>query len=294
MSNKRYYWLKLKEDFFEEDTISWIEDQPNGKEYSLFYLKLCLKSLKTDGILIRNVGEMLIPYDTKTLSKITNTDIDTVMVAMELFKRIGLIQIFDNGEIFLTQLKNMVGSETDKAELMRKKRAKDKLIESKHNENGNIVTKALPNCYTEKEKEKEKELDLELDIEDKKADCKKEESEKNAPTSQEIVDAYNETCVSLPRVAKITDKRKRALKKISSKFSMEDIRTVFKKAQESSFLNGSTDKWSGATFDWLVKEDNIVKVIEGNYDDKNAKRKNRPNRSYNLDEFQNYSIFDDE
>lgn len=128
----------------------------------------------------------------------------------------------------------------------------------------------------------------------KKANHKKEETEKNAPTSQEIVDAYNETCVSLPRVAKITDKRKRALKKISSKFSMEDIRTVFKKAQESSFLNGSTDKWSGATFDWLVKEDNVVKVLEGNYDDKNAKRKKRPNQSYNLDEFQNYSIFDDE
>lgn len=144
------------------------------------------------------------------------------------------------------------------------------------------------NTYYEEKIEKEK---PEVS---KKANHKKEETEKNAPTSQEIVDAYNETCVSLPRVAKITDKRKRALKKISSKFSMEDIRTVFKKAQESSFLNGSTDKWSGATFDWLVKEDNVVKVLEGKYDDKNVKRKNRPHQSYNLDEFQNYSIFDDE
>ena len=75
---------------------------------------------------------------------------------------------------------------------------------------------------------------------------------------------------------------------------MEDIRTVFKKAQESSFLNGSTDKWSGATFDWLIKEENIVKVLEGNYDNKNAKIKKRPHQSYNLDEFQNYSIFNDE
>ena len=55
MSNKKYFWLKLKEDFFEEDTISWIEEQQNGKEYSLFYLKLCLKSLKTNGILFGNV-----------------------------------------------------------------------------------------------------------------------------------------------------------------------------------------------------------------------------------------------
>lgn len=126
MSNKKYYWLKLKEDFFEEDTISWIEEQENGKEYCLFYLKLCLKSLKTNGTLIRNVGTMLVPYDVKQLGKITNTDIDTVRIAMELFKNIGLVEILDNGEIYLRQLQNMVGSETSKAQLMRNKRAKDK------------------------------------------------------------------------------------------------------------------------------------------------------------------------
>ena len=53
--NKRYYWLKLKEDFFEEDAVEWLEDQENGKEYCLFYLKLCLKFIRTDGVLIRNV-----------------------------------------------------------------------------------------------------------------------------------------------------------------------------------------------------------------------------------------------
>ena len=107
-TTKKYYWLKLKEDFFDDDTIEWIEEQPNGEKYSLFYLKLCLKSLKTNGILVRNVGEMLIPYDIKKLAEITRTDVDTVRVAMELFKNIGLIQILDNGEIYLTQLKNML------------------------------------------------------------------------------------------------------------------------------------------------------------------------------------------
>lgn len=97
MGDKKYYWLKLKEDFFEEDTLAWLEEQTNGKEYCLFYLKLCLKSLKTNGILIRNVGQILIPYDVKKLGEITKTDIDTVTVAMELFKKIGLIQILDNG-----------------------------------------------------------------------------------------------------------------------------------------------------------------------------------------------------
>lgn len=168
MTSKKYYWLKLKEDFFEDDTINWIEDQEGGEKYSLFYLKLCLKSLKTNGILIRNVGEMLIPYDVKKLSEITRTDIDTVRVAMELFKNIGLIQILENGEIYLAQLKSMVGSETSKAQLMRNKRARDKqLLEAVTNKDGNNVTPALPNCYTEIEKEKEIEKEIEKELTDK-------------------------------------------------------------------------------------------------------------------------------
>ncbi len=43
----KFYWLQLKEDFFEEDAIAWLEEHENGERYSLFYLKLCLKSLKT-------------------------------------------------------------------------------------------------------------------------------------------------------------------------------------------------------------------------------------------------------
>lgn len=168
-STKKYYWLKLKEDFFEDDTIEWIEEQPNGEKYSLFYLKLCLKSLKTDGILIRNVGEMLIPYDVKKLAEITKTDVDTVRVAMEIFKNIGLIQILENGEIYMAQLKNMVGSETSKAQLMRNKRARDKqkALEEPKKDSGNNVTKALPNCYTEKEKEKEKDIEKEKELTDR-------------------------------------------------------------------------------------------------------------------------------
>ena len=167
MANKKYYWLKLKEDFFEEDAIAWIEEQENGKDYCLFYLKLCLKSLKTNGLLIRNVGSMIVPYDAKTLAKITNTELDTVKVAMDIFTKIGLVQILENGEIFISQLQNMVGSETSKAQLMRNKRAKDKKII----EGGNNVTPLLPNsysseenCYTEIEIDIEKELEKDIDI----------------------------------------------------------------------------------------------------------------------------------
>lgn len=155
MSDKKYYWIKLKEDFFEEDVISWIEEQEKGVYYSNFYLKLCLKAMNSEGRLIRKVGEMLIPYDVKTLSKITGVDQDTVIVAMELLKRTGLIEILENGEIYLTQLKNMIGSESKWAEKKRLQRAKG---QSEDN-----VPLLSGQCPTEKEKEKEKDKDKDKD-----------------------------------------------------------------------------------------------------------------------------------
>ena len=156
---KRYYWLKLKENFFEEDTIEWLEEQPNGKEYCLFYLKLCLKSLKTEGMLVRNVGNMMIPYDPESLAKLTNSSADTVKVAMDLFHKIGLIQIMDGGEIYLSQLNELVGSETEYAIQKRLQRVKE-----------DNVQKLSGKCRLEKELEKEKELELEkeLDIDKEK------------------------------------------------------------------------------------------------------------------------------
>lgn len=109
----KFYWLQLKEDFFEDDAIEWLEEQkPNGRDYAYFYLKLCLKSLKSNGVLIRKVGKILIPYDNQKLAELTKMDFDTVTVAMELLKKIGLIQILDNGEIYINQLENLIGSKS--------------------------------------------------------------------------------------------------------------------------------------------------------------------------------------
>lgn len=106
----KFYWLQLKEDFFDDDAIEWLEEQENGHKYSLFYLKLCLKSLKSNGVLIRKVGNMLVPYDNKKLADLTKTPIDTVIVAMELLKGIGLVKVLEGGELYITQLENMIGS----------------------------------------------------------------------------------------------------------------------------------------------------------------------------------------
>jgi predicted phage replisome organizer len=156
---KRYYWLKLPENFFDatdDETISFIEEQEGGSAYVLFYLKLLCKALRTDGTLIRLIGNRYVPYDEKSLSKLTNTPVDTVRCAVAILKEVGLLKQLDSGELYLTQINEFVGSETNKAVAMRKTRAKNRL-------EGNNVTPALPDCYPDvtqsKRKSKEKELE---------------------------------------------------------------------------------------------------------------------------------------
>ena len=159
---KKYFWLKLKEDFFDDDAINWLEEQPKGKEYALFYLKLCLKSLKTDGILIRTVGTMLVPYDMKKLSEITKTEFDTVVVAMELLKNIGLVEILENGEIFLPGLHQMVGSETKWARYKRKDNILENFQEASNDnklENFQEASNEVPKNLQTENKDRDKEID---------------------------------------------------------------------------------------------------------------------------------------
>lgn len=176
--NKRYYWLKLDENFFEDDTIAWLEEQENGKDYVIFYLKLALKSLKDDGRLIRYVGETLIPYDVRALAKLTNTSPDTVAVSMKTFLEIGLVSQLESGEIYLNQIEEMVGSETDVAKRVRKHRAKKALGggEKKELLQGN-TSETKSNTEIEKERELEKESDIDIDKEKNKHANKLADSE---------------------------------------------------------------------------------------------------------------------
>lgn len=184
----RFYWLQLKEDFFEEDAIDWLEEQPNGTKYSLFYLKLCLKSLKTNGVLIRKVGQMLVPYDHVKLGELTKTDPDTVMVAMQLLTNIGLVKVLENGELYLTQVEGMIGSQSLGAFKKQQQRVAGKsalLLDS-----GQGVDKCPPDI------EKDKEIDLETDLEqeeEKKENKEPKKGKKGASASSSYDELINNT-----------------------------------------------------------------------------------------------------
>ena len=185
MQNKRYYWLKLKNDFFEGDEINWLEEQENGAVYILFYLKLCLWSLRSDGVLMRRVGKMEIPYDTKKLAEITGTPLPAAETAMALLTSAGLVEVQENGALFMPQMEDMTGSETERAAIRRKYRTpktekenhsedSDREIEvqsSNHNvitmlpePNHNVIT-SLPETDHIVDTEIEKELESELESE---------------------------------------------------------------------------------------------------------------------------------
>lgn len=104
---QNYYYLKLKENFFEEDEIKILESMENGYLYSNILLKLYLKALKNNGKLVFNE---YIPYDAKMLATITGHNIAVVEKAITIFKQMHLIEILDNGAIYMLNIQNMLGS----------------------------------------------------------------------------------------------------------------------------------------------------------------------------------------
>lgn len=126
-NEKRYFWLKLSKDFFQGHKIRILENMPKGKEYCLFYLKILLESVAHEGSLRLNET---IAYDEATLAGVTNTDVDTVRVALNVFQQLQLIEIWGDKTIFIVDSPKMIGSETDAAERMR--RIRDERTKSEH------------------------------------------------------------------------------------------------------------------------------------------------------------------
>lgn len=156
---KKFYWLKLKRDFFKRHDIRIIEEMPNGKDYILFYLKMLLESIDHEGEL--RFSET-IPYNEQMLSVITNTNIDIVKSAMKIFIDLHMVEILDDSTIYMAEVLKLTGSETAGATRVRKHRAKQKALQ---------CNTAETKCNTELEIEKEKELDKEADVEVNGADA---------------------------------------------------------------------------------------------------------------------------
>ena len=175
METKKFYWLKLKRDFFKRHDIRIVEDMPNGKDYILFYLKLLVESVDHDGALRFSDT---IPYNEQMLATITNTNLDIVRASMKIFESLEMIEVIDDGTIYMNQVMSMIGSAVDNDNANRQRRFREKknasyvvnadAIPVSVTKSNADVTDDVTKDNESKSIEKELELEKELDVKESK------------------------------------------------------------------------------------------------------------------------------
>lgn len=242
---KRYYWLKLKEDVFSSKRIKKLRKLAGGDTYFIIYLKLQLASLKTEGILTWTgleddmASELALEIDEEP---------ENVEVVLRYLLSCGLAECPDAQTLFLPWVVANTGSETGAAERMRRSR-ENKLLER------NNVTPMSQERYTEIEKEKEIEKESESD-------------------TGRVMSAWNS--LGLSKVTKILpdSERGKLLKKRIKDYGLDEVLKAIDMVRESDFLMGGGDRGWTVTFDWFIKPNNFAKVHDGNY----STPKQKPNK----------------
>lgn len=120
--NKRWYFIKMPEDFLESDPIEWLLTQNEGGTYFSLYILLCKTALNTEGRLVRVLGKKEVPYTAEDLSHKVRMNSSTVKVGVDTLLKAGLLSFIDRQVLYITHFELLVGSETDSARRMRKQR----------------------------------------------------------------------------------------------------------------------------------------------------------------------------
>ena len=178
--NKKYYYLRLKDNFFDSDELKILESMKDGYLYSNILLKLYLRSLKNDGKLVVNDR---IPYNAEMLASVTGHQIGTVKQALSIFKDLGLIDVLENGAIYMLDIQNFIGRGSSEAD--RKREYRQRIESDRINVLTNvrqISDKTPPEI--EIEIELEKAIEIEKDSSAKSTTTKRKRFEK--PTLSQI------------------------------------------------------------------------------------------------------------
>lgn len=182
--NKKYYYLRLKDNFFDSDELKILESMKDGYLYSNILLKLYLRSLKNDGKLVVNER---IPYNAEMLASVTGHQVGTIKQALSMFKELGLIEVLENGAIYMLDIQNFIGKGSTEADRQRlydrrisEERKQNKLTQSRNLEE--ICKKSTPEI--EIELEKDIEIEKEIHSSAKSTTTKRKRFEK--PTLSQI------------------------------------------------------------------------------------------------------------
>lgn len=198
--NKNYYYLKLKDSFFESDEMLVLESMQDGYLYSNILLKLYLRSLKYDGRLMFNNR---IPFNSTMLSQITRHSVGDIEKAIRVFEQLELIEVLDNGAIYMLDIQNFIGKSSDagdrkRAQRNRIDREKNFLLATGERQKGRQMSDIRLNDEREildntsfldsdgqmsDKSTPEKEIELEKDIDIK--------IENNKPSIKELTERFN-------------------------------------------------------------------------------------------------------
>ena len=152
--NRKYYYLKLKENYFDDDSIVLLESMQDGVLYSNILLKLYLKSLKHGGRLQLDED---IPYTAQMIATITRQQIGTVERALQIFLKLGLVEVLDSGTFYMSNIELLIGQSSTEAERKRAARLQNKALSAPRTNGGHLSDIRPPEIEIELEKEIEKE-----------------------------------------------------------------------------------------------------------------------------------------
>ena len=189
--NKKYYYLRLKDNFFDSDELKILESMKDGYLYSNILLKLYLRSLKNDGKLVVNER---IPYSADMLASVTGHQVGTIKQALSVFKDLGLIDVLDNGAIYMLDIQNFIGKGSSEAD--RKREYRQRIETDRTNVQTNlrqISDKSTP----EIEIELEKDIEIEKEIHNKCASTKQKRKRFVKPTISDIEQYCSEKNISI-------------------------------------------------------------------------------------------------
>ena len=154
--NRKYYYLKLKENYFDDDSIVLLESMQDGVLYSNILLKLYLKSLKHGGRLQLDED---IPYTAQMIATITRQQIGTVERALQIFLKLGLVEVLDSGTFYMSNIELLIGQSSTEAERKRAARLQNKALSAPRTNDGHLSDIRPPEIELEKEIEIKREIE---------------------------------------------------------------------------------------------------------------------------------------
>ena len=252
---KRFWWLKLREDFFSQKSIKKLRRMAGGDTYTIIYLKMQLASLRNDGvILFENVEDSV----EEELALQLDEEVDDVRMTLLFLEQQNLIEILNDREYVLPEAVRNIASECDSAARMRNMRERKR-------EGASQCASLNVTCDTEIEKE----IEIEKDITVSNDTVSSGDDERAHVDYKAVVDAFNKACISLPNVREINDRRRKAIRGAAQTVeSFGGFAALFAKVEASDFLTGPRGRWTGCGIDWILKPANLTKILEGNYDNK--------------------------